>query len=120
NAMTRNKLATPLHVAVMQQRPEMVTHLLEADANVSAVNGSGMTALHMAAYRGDKSSTQLLLDAGAAPSLKDSGGRTPLDWALHRGNTELVDLLRERGGKAAAAPALAVPKPANTGAWLET
>ena len=120
NAMTKNKLATPLHVAVMQQRPEMVSALLSAGANAGAVNGSGMTALHMAAYRGDQASAQRLLDDGAAPSLKDSGGHTPLDWALHRGNVDLVTLLGEHGGKAAVELALAVPKPPTHGALLET
>ena len=120
NVMTRDKMATPLHVAVMQQRPEMVTYLLSVEANASAVNGNGMTALHIAAYRNDLASAQHLLAAGAAPSLKDSGGRTPLDWALHRGSAAVAAFLRDHGGKAAAKQLPLQALPSTAGPILET
>ncbi len=120
NALTRNQFATPLHVAAMQQRSDMIARLLAAGANVGAANGYGMTALHFAAYRGILSTVQALLDVGAAPSLKDSGGHTPLDWALHRAHTTVIELLRQRDAKTATPAPTDLPKLAAAGQVLAT
>lgn len=122
NAPTKRNFATPLHVAVMQQREDMIQRLLAAGANVGAANCNGQSALHFAAYRGDEAIARALLAAGAAASLKDAGGRTPLDWAAHRGKTGTVELLRQAGGVATAQPGQvpAIPTPDSAGAIFES
>lgn len=122
NAPTKRNFATPLHVAVMQQREDMIRRLLAAGANVGAANSNGQSALHFAAYRGDEAIARALLAAGAAPALKDAGGRTPLDWAAHRGHAGAVDLLRQAGGAATAQPEQppALPAPDRASAIFES
>lgn len=122
NAPSKHNFATPLHVASMQQRGELVPRLLAAGANVGASNYNGQSPLHFAAYRGNERITQALLAANAAPSLKDAGGRTPVDWALHRGHTSVVEQLRQAGGIAAISPdrSFTTPAPDRASAILET
>ena len=122
NSTSKQNFATPLHVAVMQQRTDMAARLLAAGANVGAANRNGQSALHFAAYRGDEAIAQLLLAGGAAPSLKDTGGRTPLDWALHRGQAGMVEQLRQAAARTALPPdqAQTIPAPDRSGPIFET
>jgi RNA polymerase sigma factor (sigma-70 family) len=96
NALTKHNFATPLHVAVMQHRHDVIDRLIKAGANLGAANENGQTALHFAGYRGDVDALRLLLDAGAADSIKDAGGRIAADWAAHRGHSAALKTL---GGK---------------------
>ncbi len=120
NAPSKHNFATPLHVAVLQQRGELIGRLLAAGANSGVANCNGQSALHFAAYRGDTDAVRQLLTSGAAASLKDAGGRTPLDWALHR-DSAAADMLRQAGA-AALRPelAIALPAPDRAGTIFET
>jgi F-type H+/Na+-transporting ATPase subunit beta len=122
NAPSKQNFATPLHVAVQQQRPELVKQLLAAGANVGAANYNGQSALHFAAYRGNQAITAALLEAGASPALKDASGRTPLDWAIYRNHKVAADLLRQAGGIAAksANRSIIIPAPDTSSLILET
>lgn len=120
NALTKSQFATPLHVAVMQQRADMLSVLIDAGANIGAANTNGMTALHFAAHRGVLDAVNVLLAAGAAHSLKDAAGHTPLDWAEHRANQSVVDALRAKGAQTAAPKAQAIPIEDRSPTILET
>ena len=56
---------------------EAVTMLLEAGADVNAVNEADFTALHGAAFRGLNEIVQLLMENGADIDARDFRGRTP-------------------------------------------
>jgi len=63
-------------------RLEAVTLLLEAGADVNAVDRAGVTALHVAAADRGADVVRLLAARGARLDLKDERGRTALDVAL--------------------------------------
>ena len=56
---------------------EAVTVLLDAGADVNAVNEADFTALHGAAFRGLNEVIQILVDRGANINARDYRGRTP-------------------------------------------
>jgi catechol 2,3-dioxygenase-like lactoylglutathione lyase family enzyme len=58
---------TPLHLAVLKNRPRMVALLLELGADPSAKDDSGSTPLNLVAAPTDKSVAGLLIAAGANP-----------------------------------------------------
>jgi ankyrin repeat protein len=54
-----------------------VTTLLDAGADIKAVNEADFTALHGAAFRGLNEVIQILVDRGADLNARDYRGRTP-------------------------------------------
>jgi ankyrin repeat protein len=54
-----------------------VTYLLDAGADINAVNEADFTALHGAAYRGLNEVIKILVDRGANMNARDFRGRTP-------------------------------------------
>jgi TonB family protein len=85
---------TPLMYAARGDRPELVTLLLEAEAQLSLQNNDGETALIVAVKRGRVEGTRRLLMAGARLDLLDREGRTALDWAVDRKRTYLAQIIR--------------------------
>ena len=83
---------------------EAVRVLLEAGADVHAVNEADFTALHGAAFRGLNEIVQLLVDNGADIDARDFRGRTPFRLAEGSKQSfqfqswpETADLLRSLG-----------------------
>jgi ankyrin repeat protein len=73
--------STPLHCATWKGQEQIVAALLEAGADVNAVNQNehwGTTPLHAAAHANQAAIAKLLLDHGADTRAKDMEGRTPL------------------------------------------
>jgi ankyrin repeat protein len=87
---------TPLILAVSQANFESVQLLVEAGANVNALDVRGMTplALAVATDHADPRIVRLLLSKGADPKLKSKSGETALDWARKYRNP---DVLKELG-----------------------
>ena len=78
------------HLAVVQK-------LLEAGADLQAVNADGNTALHSACMWGDPGVVRALLNRGADLHAKGFDAFTPLHCAVDHGHLEIVRLLLERG-----------------------
>lgn len=94
---------TPLMIAVMMDRPEVVKLLLTHGADVNArTRNQKLTALHMAAAFQNVAMTQVLLEHWADPDIGDHQGNTPLHHALSekRGAADVVRLLLQRGATA--------------------
>jgi ankyrin repeat protein len=70
--------------------------LIEAGADVNAVDSQGRTALMEAVAARRKSLVALLLDGGADVEIVDEGGETALSQARASGDRELIDLLIRR------------------------
>ena len=78
---------SPLELAALVGRAELVKKLLVAGADVNAANSNGNTPLHAAAFcdfrlgsdRGSVAAIKLLLAKGADPHLRNNAGRTPLE-----------------------------------------
>ena len=59
---------TPLHDAISKKRDDMVSLLLEGEADMTLANNNGFNALHHAALRGNIGAVRLLLQ-NLPPSL---------------------------------------------------
>jgi ankyrin repeat protein len=67
--------------------------LIEAGADVNAVQQAGFTPLHAAAMTGQLELAKLLLDRGADRGAKTDDGRTALAMARDAKQQALIDLL---------------------------
>lgn len=90
-----------LGAAMAELDVERLRDLLEAGANASAKDPSGMSALMRAAGQGDDpaalEAARILLEAGADPSAAGPRGRTPLHMAATSDGEEMASLLLEFG-----------------------
>lgn len=85
---------TPLHMAAFLNAADQVQILLEAGANIEAVNNFGRTPLHVAASMNAVEAIGALLDAGANVEALDDSKETPLHHAAQLRNTDVYqDLL---------------------------
>jgi ankyrin repeat protein len=82
---SRDEYATPvppLVLAAERNRPKIVEILLQANASVDIVSGSGSTACHMAAACGHVDVLAVLIAAGADLEAGDEIDETPLMVAI--------------------------------------
>lgn len=88
----------PLHAALATQDEaaalELSRLLLDAGAEVDAVQAGGFTALHAAANRGSRTLVVLLLSFGARVDLVTDAGQTATDLAEAKGYSDVAECLR--------------------------
>ena len=84
---------TALMYAARANKPELVTLLEKALANLDLQNNGGETALIIAVKRGRVDAARLMLMAGADTTLVDRRGQTALDWAQERNRTYLEQII---------------------------
>ena len=68
---------TPLHIASVFPRQEIVTILLDMGAAINLKDDDGRTPLHLAAGGGHYDVAKILLEHGADPDARDNYNRTP-------------------------------------------
>lgn len=90
---------TPLHIASMHGRIDMMRILLDAGARINVVTRTkGVTPLHLACQNQWIQGAKLLLESGDCdPDIQDSGGNTALHCASFTGNSRLVELILKHG-----------------------
>ena len=94
NDASRNPMhVAPLHSALAGSDPEIVLLLLDAGADVNAVQADGYTPLHEAAQNGDQEMAERLVAAGGDPRARLDDGSTPADSARKAGHVVLGDWL---------------------------
>jgi ankyrin repeat protein len=94
NLAARNPMkVAAIHAACAAGSLGIARALIEAGADVNAVQQAGYTPLHAAAMTGRIDLAKLLLDRGADPSAKADDGRTALAMARDAKHLAVVDLL---------------------------
>lgn len=89
---------TPLHLAAFEGRHAELKSLIQAGADVTAVDAQQRTALHHAVVGGHVSVVRTLLQAGASPLAPDRDGVTPEELARHCRFQHITHLLMEARG----------------------
>jgi hypothetical protein len=104
--------------AVPTASADVVKRLLDAGANVNAVDVRGMTPLvfAIASDHSDPDVIPLLLARGADVRLKTHAGETATDWALKSGSTVKLAALKAAGGMVTPRQEPKLPLAAPTGA----
>lgn len=90
---------TPLHAAAYEGHVEAVLALIEAGADVSALNNKQETPLFAAAYRGRAPIVQLLLNKQVDVNVQNNSQNTPLHLAIVSRHKETVQLLLNAGAR---------------------
>ncbi len=94
NLAARNAMkVAAIHAASAAGSLVIARLLIEAGADVNAVQQAGFTPLHAAAMTGQLDLAKLLLDRGADPNAKADDGRTALAMARDAKQQAVVDLL---------------------------
>jgi ankyrin repeat protein len=87
---------TPLHIAVVYDRPEIVKLLLKNGANIDAVTkNKENTSLHLAITMNNSNMVRILIQKGADVTLKTADGTTPLQLALEKGNRDIIQAIEQ-------------------------
>ena len=91
--------AVPLALAARLCQQEMVAQLIDAGADVEALNDFGGNALHEAAAAGHEAITALLLSKGASVDPYDFEQYTALSWSviMNSSNLRVTKLLLDSG-----------------------
>ncbi|XP_012502488.1 PREDICTED: ankyrin repeat domain-containing protein 27 isoform X2 [Propithecus coquereli] len=89
--------SSPLHVAALHGRADLVPLLLKHGANAGARNANQAVPLHLACQQGHFQVVKYLLDCNAKPNKKDVSGNTPLIYACSGGHHEVAALLLQHG-----------------------
>ncbi|XP_069314492.1 ankyrin repeat domain-containing protein 27 isoform X2 [Eulemur rufifrons] len=95
--VTNQDGSSPLHVAALHGRADLIPLLLKHGANVGARNANQAVPLHLACQQGHFQVVKYLLDCNAKPNKKDISGNTPLIYACSGGHHEVAALLLQRG-----------------------
>ncbi len=91
-----NYRRTPLILAAMAGKADLVELLAENKANLGAKDVAGGSALHYAAAQGYVDVAELLIELGAEIDIENRQGMTPLLKAAADGKIEIVQLLLNR------------------------
>jgi ankyrin repeat protein len=89
--------STPLHAAVVANRPDMVEFLLARGADATATDSTGRTPLHFAAESLYTQIGKMLLAKGAKVNAVSKTGDTPLHGAAKFGRTKMAETLLGHG-----------------------
>lgn len=87
------KQNTPLHMAVSQNCPSVISPLVSHGANINARNHLGNTPLMEAVMAGENNLVRTLLKQGADPDMTNRNGETPLHVAVKNQNESVVSAL---------------------------
>nr|CAH7719369.1 unnamed protein product [Callosobruchus chinensis] len=92
-----NRGNTPLHLAVLADKLQVVEKLIEGGADVNAKNNHGATPLHWAALNQNVNIVEKLIEKGADINAKSSNGDTPLHLATKNSHLDVLEKLIKEG-----------------------
>lgn len=95
---------TALHIAAMNDQPNIIKILIEKGASIDARDGNDWTPLYGATLDDNLKCALILLQNNANPNVIGAGdGCTPLILAANNGNKDLITLLIKSGAEVNAA-----------------
>jgi ankyrin repeat protein len=80
----------PMHEAAMHGHTEVITYLLEQNADVNVRSALGSTPLHWAARGGHADAARVLIDAGGDVDATNYDGKSVLDWAPQQHKSKVL------------------------------
>ena len=86
---------TALHLITFNN--DIVKLLLEAGADLNALDAIGNTVLHIASENGVNNIIYLYLEKGVKPNLRNNNGNTALHFATMNDNIDVLYFLLEKG-----------------------
>ncbi len=89
--------AAPLHEAAKADEVQEVERLIQAGADVEALDEDGETPLTAAALAGKTAAVKLLVARGADIKRRNKGGFTALHAAAYTGHIQIVEFALDRG-----------------------
>ncbi len=89
----------PLVNAILRQRPDIITLLIDGAANVNAKDTSGRTPLIVATESAKLDWIKLLVSKGADVNAKDNRGQTPLSIAKRSRFNDVAEFLTQNGAE---------------------
>ncbi|XP_054762961.2 transient receptor potential cation channel subfamily A member 1-like [Lytechinus pictus] len=92
-----NESNTPLHLAVLKRKTEVIQRLFDEGVDVNVRKKNGMTPIHIAAMNGATTTVMQLIENGADIDMKDAEGMTPLHRAAVYNRVESMALLIHEG-----------------------
>ncbi|WP_374699796.1 ankyrin repeat domain-containing protein [Wolbachia endosymbiont (group A) of Limnophora tigrina] len=92
-----NRGNTPLHLAVLADKLQVVEKLIEGGADVNAKNNHGATPLHWAALNQNVNIVEKLIEKGANVNEKNKYDNVPLHYAAGYGSLSVIEKLIEKG-----------------------
>ncbi|WP_264706418.1 ankyrin repeat domain-containing protein [Wolbachia endosymbiont (group B) of Colias croceus] len=92
-----NRGNTPLHLAVLADKLQVVEKLIEGGADVNAKNNHGATPLHWAALNQNVNIVEKLIEKGANVNEKNKYDNVPLHYAAVYGSLSVIEKLIEKG-----------------------
>ncbi|WP_353280593.1 ankyrin repeat domain-containing protein [Wolbachia endosymbiont (group B) of Silvanus unidentatus] len=92
-----NRGNTPLHLAVLADKLQVVEKLIEGGADVNAKNNHGATPLHWAALNQNVNIVEKLIEKGANVNEKNKYDNVPLHYAAGYGSLSVIEKLIEEG-----------------------
>lgn len=87
-------MGTALMAATYKNQTELVTFLLENNANPNTTDSNGTTALLLAVQFKNLELVKLLLKFKADKTIKDNKGKTAFEYAVFSGNELIINLLK--------------------------
>ncbi|QEK89980.1 ankyrin repeat domain-containing protein [Wolbachia endosymbiont of Chrysomya megacephala] len=88
---------TPLHLAALADKLQVVEKLIEGGADVNAKNNHGATPLHWAALNQNVNIVEKLIEKGANVNEKNKYDNVPLHYAAGYGSLSVIEKLIEKG-----------------------
>ncbi|GAB2881498.1 hypothetical protein GCM10027046_07240 [Uliginosibacterium flavum] len=90
---------SPLHLALMLKRDDIVALLLAAGADVNVPNGEGESPILVAVRYGNASGFAALLPRRLNLDRRDETERSPLFWAILENHEDMALALIQRGAR---------------------
>ncbi|WP_312298677.1 ankyrin repeat domain-containing protein [Chryseobacterium sp.] len=90
----KSRQGTALSGLSVKYNKDLVTYLLNKNADPNIADETGSTPLFWAVKFGNKELAELLLKNKADKSIKDSQGMTPFEYALQTNNKDIINLLK--------------------------